>query len=200
MRNVMILALSLLPSLARAEPSPSLSCVFTEPFASIYVWPGKMLARHEGSTPVTNIAVSGTREEPVIKALVAGTPTTLTVKNQVGSDGMSEFDYPLDVTLTGWMMGSTPLSGGCIRFPAQSQPFSVTRLAEDDRLNLRAHPRMGSPIVGHANSRDILWSVPGQRTNGWARVAIRTNATTESGPIRIKTGWVRASYMRELAP
>lgn len=196
MRSLLLgLALCLSPTLAHATPWPSLSCFFTEPFVDIHVWPNAMQANHERREAVTGLSISGTAREPIIQAQIASVATTLTIKNDSGSDGMSDLEYPLEGKMTGWMMGTGTLNGGCVRFADGAVPYAVVGLSDTDKLTVRGAPSRTSRALGYINARTLVWVMPGRARNGWMQVSYRFATRAEAGPITIRHGWVRARYL-----
>jgi uncharacterized membrane protein len=198
MRSFIIALLLAWPSVVSAAPVPSLYCAFTEPFANILVWPGSVRATHEQTFTTTNFAVTGTRLEPVIETRINNRPMKLSVHQDSGSDGMSDFVYPLTGKLSGWMMGTAQLEGGCVRFPHGSAPWQIVGLSQTQTLNVRQRPSLQGRVVGKLDANDQVWIVPGNTSGTWTRVAYAFMPNAETGDVRIVQGWVATRYLGPL--
>lgn len=196
MRILAIFAATMIPNIASATAFPSISCVFTEPFIGIEVWnSGTRVITPEGLFPVSQRILGGTRLEPTITAKVNGMDLKLSVINDVGSDGMSEFARPLTGELMGWPPMPTALTGACLRYPDGTTPRPVIGISNNGKLNVRARANASSRLLGQLRPRSRFWAFPESAQNGWVRGAFERIPSGESGMITVGEGWVRARYL-----
>ena len=195
MRVFAVLMLSFAPTIAGATAFPSISCVFTEPFATIDVWNGGMrIITPEGAIPVTDRTLSGSNLEPIVRATIAGQAASLAITKLQGSDGMSDFKRPLTGVLTGWPQAISQ-NGACLRYRNGAAPRPVAGLAQDRHLNVRARPSMSSKIVGSVTSSGRFWAYPEPAVGGWVRGGFEVIPKGESGMITVSEGWVSVRYL-----
>jgi uncharacterized membrane protein len=198
MRALIILAIACVPTIAQSKDTPSLWCTFTEPFANIMTWPGHLRATHETTITTSRFTVGGTDSQPVVQTRLDGTPTTLAVRTGAGSDGMSDLSYPYTGILTGWMMGETPLQGGCVRFPGGSVPRQIVSLGQNIRTNVRASPSPRARLIGSLEANDQVWVLTDQPTKSWTRIAYAFMPRAETGTVVILQGWVQSRHIGPL--
>jgi uncharacterized membrane protein len=194
MRFAVVMFLLAAPNLASATAYPSVACVFTEPFVSVAVWPGgASLIEPERTTAATTRTLGGTAGTPVISAIFGGTPMTLAVTEDPGSDGMSDHDYPWRGELNGYR--SPNHSGGCLRYPDGTTPRPVTGVAPQRRLAVRALASPNARVVGKLGFRSHFWAFPEPAVRGWVRGAFEKMPVEETGQVTFAEGWVHARHL-----
>ena len=195
MRTILF-AVALLPFSASATAFPSLSCVFTEPFVGIDVWPGGARAiTPEKTLLLRNRKLGGSALEPTVQGTIAGMPAQLAIINKPGSDGMSDFERPLTGTLTGWPSTAT-LQGACLRYPDGTTPRDVIGIAPTSKLIVRSTSAGAGSIVGRIGPRGRFWAYPDPLVKGRARGAFERLPTGGTGSIVVAEGWVHARFLK----
>jgi hypothetical protein len=192
-------AVMMMSGAANATAMPSFSCVFTEPFIGIDVWPGGMrVATPERAQAVKAATLGGTAREPVVSTTVAGEKTTLAIRDKPGSDGMSDHLRPLTGLLTRGA-NAMPQPGACLRFPDGTTPRPVTGVGVADHLMVRASGNVRAAKVGELGSRGMFWAFPEPLVAGWARGAIERLPEGGTGQSRVVIGWVNARFLGTVA-
>jgi hypothetical protein len=182
-------------STAHATAYPSLSCVFTEPFVGVEVWPGgASLITPEATRVATARKLGGTTLEPAVTLTVDRKKIALRIQNIPGSDGMSDFERPLTGYLTGYLM-ATPQTGACLRYPDGTTPRPVTGVAATKRLIIRDRALPSARVVGQLGPRARFWAFPEPVVRGWTRGAFEKIPVSSSGKITTAIGWVRAAHL-----
>ena len=180
---------------ATATALPSISCVFTEPFIAISVFPGGLaVARPDQQDLSVDPRLAGTAKEPTFHFDLGGHRGKLQVLARPGSDGMSDFQMPL----TGLLSGLDSLQdqqGACLRFPDGTSPTRVRVARPDSRLNVRSAGNRRAPILGQIGSRGWFWAYPEQVRNGWVRGAFARYPDGERGEVAVVEGWVHSRYL-----
>lgn len=185
------LALFATGSAAGATAYPSLSCVFTEPFVAVDVWPGgARLITPEATRLATARVLGGTMIAPTVTLTIDGKAVALRIENTPGSDGMSDFVRPLTGYLTGYLL-ATPQQGACLRYPDGTTPRPVIGVAATSRLNVRDRASPKSRVVGQMEPRGRFWAFPESTVSGWARGAFEKVPLEGTGKIVTAIGWVR---------
>lgn len=180
-------------SAAEATAIPSLSCTFTEPFISIDTFPGGL--RWDGPERraiAKSVSLAGSEREPVISGKLGPDRVRLSIKNRSGSDGMSDFSFPL----TGLVQtnGARAFKGGCLRFPDGTTPRPVT-VAGNDKLNVRRSASASAAVVGRLGAGSRFWAFPEPLVRGWARGAFARYPAEDAGRVTVTYGWVNARYL-----
>lgn len=182
-------------SSAGATAYPSLSCVFTEPFVGIEIWPGgASLITPEATRVATARKLAGTALEPTVTATIDGKKIGLVIENSPGSDGMSDFERPLTGYLTGYLLAA-PQMGACLRYPDGTTPRPVIGIAGINRLTVRNRPLPNARVVGHLGAGTRFWAFPEAAVRGWARGAFQKMPVTTTGKITTAIGWVAAANL-----
>lgn len=181
---------------AQATAIPSLSCTFTEPFIGIDTFPGGMLWDRPGSRTIAKTTtLGGTVREPVVSGQLGTDQVRLSIKVRPGSDGMSDFIFPLTGLIR--INGAPPYEGGCLRFPAGTTPRSV-KVVGDDKLNVRKAGSARAEVVGRLGASSWFWAFPEPLVRGWARGAFARYPGSDSGKVTIGYGWVNARYLGQM--
>lgn len=190
------LGMALLATPASATALPSYSCVFTEPFISVDVYPGGIrYATPEGASVIAD--VNFTMPSGVTKLggmLPSGKAFVLDITKGSASDGMSDMMRPFTGKLSGPAV-SRVVQGACLKFPDGTTPRPVKGVSSNDVLNVRTKPTVRSAIVNRLNSRGFVWAFPDNMVGNWARVATAKMPAGESGNVTVVTGWVNARFL-----
>jgi uncharacterized membrane protein len=178
-----------------AAALPSFWCSFTEPFITVST--GRNGIYYDDNDQrvgfVTRPLVQKQGAEIVMSGrLKDGSAYTLRISKDIGSDGMSEFDYPY----VGKLSGAGSVIGGCVRMPDGTQLRRVVGVANNDQLNLRSQPNAAAKIIGAAYANSFVWTKPGALKKGWLRGAAVLRPKDEQGLITAVEGWVNAKFLR----
>jgi uncharacterized membrane protein len=181
-------------SQAQAVLLPSFWCSFTEPFITVST--GRNGIYYDDNDQrvgfVTRPLVQKQGAELVVSGrLKDGSAFTLKISKDIGSDGMSEFDYPY----VGKFSGAASVIGGCVKMPDGTQLRRVVGVADNDQLNLRSQPNAAAKIIGAAYAKGFVWAQPGALKKGWARGAAVLRPRDEQGLITAVEGWVNAKFL-----
>jgi hypothetical protein len=120
-----------------------------------------------------------------------GSAFTLKISKDIGSDGMSEFDYPSVAKLS----GAASVIGGCVKMPDGTQLRRGVGVADNDQLNLRSQPNAAAKIVGAVDVKGFVWAKAGALKKGWARGTAVLRPKNEQGLITAVEGWVNAKFL-----
>jgi uncharacterized membrane protein len=177
-----------------ATALPSFWCSFTEPFITVST--GRNGIYYDDNDQrvgfVTRPLVQKQGAEIVMSGrLKDGSAYTLKISKDIGSDGMSEFDYPY----VGKLSGAASVIGGCVRMPDGTQLRRVLGVANNDQLNLRSQPNAAAKIIGAAYAKGFVWAQPAAFKKGWARGAAVLRPKDEQGLITAVEGWVNAQFL-----
>lgn len=192
--STVIILLIALASQAQAALLPSFWCSFTEPFITVSTARNGIYYDDNDQRVgfVTRPLVQKQGAELVMTGRFKdGSAFTLKISKDIGSDGMSEFDYPY----VGKLSGAASVIGGCVRMSDGTQLRRVVGVADNDQLNLRSQPNAAAKIVGAAYAKGFVWAKPGALKKGWAHGAAVLRPKDEQGLITAVEGWVNAKFL-----
>jgi hypothetical protein len=186
-----LLAASASPALAAGNPEllPSVHCMFTEPFITILVSREGLIVQDDFTSKKSVgqfVTAYSADPDPSYTFRVNGKLQTLTISNEVGSDGMSEFIFARKGR---W----GDLVGGCSVFPNGFAPRRVTKVADDDVLNVRAQARVGAKVVATAINGQWIFVKPSSKV--WRQVAVMVTPKNESGAVVVVRGWANSKFI-----
>ncbi|MDE2445655.1 MAG: hypothetical protein KGO94_05715 [Alphaproteobacteria bacterium] len=172
--------------------SPSYWCSFTEPFVSLFTGASSTVFSNSGA--VERVAKPQFSPAPgggiLSGTLKDGGTYKIKVSAGKGSDGMSDFDYPL----TGVLTGAFNATGGCLKLPPGTALRQIVGVAPDDNLVLRVGPSAKARAIDKIKL-DYVWAIPGPARNGWQRVVVLVWPKGEQGMISTRTGWVNRKFL-----
>jgi uncharacterized membrane protein len=190
-----IILLIAFASQAQAALLPSFWCSFTEPFINVST--GRNGVYYDDNDQRVGFVARPLLQKQGAELVMSGrlkdgNTFTLKISKDIGSDGMSEFDYPY----VGKLSGAASVIGGCVKMPDGTQLRRVVGVADNDQLNLRGQPNAAAKIVGAVDVKGFVWAKAGALKKGWARVAVVLRPKNEQGLITAVEGWVNAKFLR----
>ena len=198
MRRSFIVLLALLAAVpAHAASMPSYWCSFTEPFISVFSGSDALVYENSGedervSAPDFKPAAGGGEISGLLKK---GDRFSVKIKSGTGSDGMSDFDFPL----TGVLAGSPAISGGCLKLPDGTKLRHITGVAPDDNLTLRDGPSVKAMAINKIKL-EYVWLKSSHAQKGWVQVIVLVFPKGESGMIKTAEGWVNGKFLAKVRP
>jgi hypothetical protein len=194
------------PEIVPIADLPSIECVFTKPDLMVRMSPeGVWIPRQLNGVwtnilemPVTSGSIDRTLTATFTQpaeppSTAASTPTRLTVSAESGlDDGSTTWEYTHSAVLTGDGLPAE-FTGGCSVFPRGSVPRKIHGVEGQMDLTLRTEPHASSPAISSLTADQSVWTKPfngGSNRDGWTEVSIKTNPSTETGYVRVLTGWL----------
>jgi uncharacterized membrane protein len=180
---------------AAANPSvlPSVECNFTEPFFALLVSPEGLVILDEKTTAAQFVSADIADPARIRYTFrVKGKLKTLTLVNDLGTDGMSDADYDRRGEWESFV-------GGCTMYQKGMVPRRVVKVAADDVLNIRNKPNAGAAVVRTASNAEVIFVQAPESKSQWKKVAV-TIDVGESSRIRVIKGWANGAFIAKKPP